>query len=98
MIDAGRKRPAFFCRLVAKRSGQSAAGGAACGPAKRVPANRPAYGPAFLGVDSEKGRERKRERGGGKGGGRERLFVKQIKVNKKRQVLSHLSDKLFAII
>ena len=37
------------------------AGGVARGPAKQNPANRPAYDPAFLEMDSEKGRERERE-------------------------------------
>ena len=60
-IDAGRERPAFFCGLVAERSGQSPAGGVARGQLAG-PANRPAYDPAFLEMDSEKGRERKRER------------------------------------
>ena len=56
-----------------RRNGRSPAGGVACGPAKRDPANRPAYDPAFLEMDSEKGRERERERKEGKGG--EELFV-----------------------
>ena len=46
--------PRFF--LWARGGGQSPAGGVADGTAKRDPANRPAYGPAFLEMDSEKGR------------------------------------------
>ena len=72
--------PRFFC--AAKRGRADPAGGTACGTAKRDPANRPAYDPAFLEMDSEKGRERKREGERRRGWGGE-LFVKQIKTNKK---------------
>ena len=63
MIDAGRKRPAFFFGLVAKRSGQSAAGGAARGLQLADPAFQLAAVPAFHDIVSvgRKGREDRRE-------------------------------------
>ena len=68
-IDAGRERPAFFCGLVAKRSGQSPAGRVARGPAKRDPAN-PAN-PSFSGKEGreEKGKEKREGEGEGDGEG-----------------------------
>ena len=74
--------PRFFCAAKARRA--KPADGVADGTAKRDPANRPAYGSAFLEMNSEKGRERRRERERRRGVGEgRRLFVKQIKTNKK---------------
>ena len=68
-IDAGRERPAFF---LWRKGGADPAGGTAGGTACETQLTQ--LIPAFLGMDSEKGRERKREREEGEGWGGEEVI------------------------